>query len=132
MLMAIIANFIKKIKEEETMSQARQEKRRKERAEEKRTKVYSYTREQLQAYIKRQVDGQMNRVMSETIANCMAVTIKVLHEENGLGKTRIQRFVTEYNRTFDEIVQNKQDLNTIRKLSAKMGVNIYPKERVVN
>jgi len=81
----------------------------------------------VQAGIRRLLADRADSIISETVANSLAVTINVLHDKFGFGKARIQKFMGEYNELFDTILQEYVSFEDLKEEALQLGVRLGEK-----
>lgn len=89
-------------------------------------------RRKAEAIANARVARKMDQAIMETLENSMAAVVAVLHEEEGWGPKRVQRFMGQYNAIFDRVLAGEVDLDDLRKAALELGVNLNKNTAEIN
>lgn len=89
-------------------------------------------RRKAEAIANTRVARKMDQVIMETLENSMAAVAAVLHEEEGWGPKRMQRFMGQYNAIFDKVLADEISLDELRVAALKLGVNLQRSAAEIN
>lgn len=106
----------------------RQEKRRQEREAQKSTVTYNINPAQLQKIIEERVQERIlenvGKIRKDVILNMSAATCLVLHDKQGWGRVRLQRFLEEVIKQFNCVTEGYVTTNEMIDMCKEFGILI--------
>lgn len=110
----------------------RAERRRQKKQAEQANKIVNIKpgeiRERIKSEVSSHLEERTDALITETVGNSLAVTITVLHDKFGFGKTRAQRFMNEYNKLFDAILEDYVSFDDMKEVALELGVGLENNE----
>ena len=100
--------------------------RQQRRAKKKNAKLITPKQynDDVSAGIRKLLAERADSIITETVANSLAVTISILHDKYGFGKSRIQKFMAEYNLLFETILEEYVDFEDLKAEALALGVRL--------
>jgi len=92
-------------------------------------KLLHVTRKQLGKLIEEHSDEIINKaretITTEMVNKSTLALIKVLHDDLGYGKLRVERFIKSYNEVFEAFCEGYVEFDDLAELAKEIGVGTY-------